>query len=258
MTDSPKPNVLIVDDIEANLVALEAALGTMECELVRASNGNDALRCLLKREFAVMLLDVQMPGMDGYEVARYARANSATRDVPIIFLTAMNKTEANVLRGYGTGAVDFLFKPVNVDILRGKVSVFLELYEGRRKLANEVASHKKTLASLEQANEALRHFTNAASHDLRAPLRAVEGFMQALDEHLGPDFDAEARDYLMRSRRAAQRMDSLLRSLLAYARLQKPADHTRVKCKAVVDQVRADLAEAISASGAELTVEELP
>jgi two-component system NtrC family sensor kinase len=128
------PNVLLVDDIEANLIALEAQLGTLSCNLVRANNGNDALRELLKREFAVMLLDVQMPEMDGYEVATYARENPATCQVPIIFVTAMLETEEKVLRGYGSGAVDFLFKPVNPTILRSKVKVFLELAQGRHQL----------------------------------------------------------------------------------------------------------------------------
>ncbi len=103
-----KPGILLVDDVEANLIALEAQLEDMNCELVRASSGNDALRQLLKREFAVILLDVQMPEMDGYEVARYARENPSTKDVPIIFVTAMLATEEKTLRGYGSGAVDFL------------------------------------------------------------------------------------------------------------------------------------------------------
>src|SRR5687768_15448699 len=137
--EQSKPSVLLVDDIDANLVALEALLSDLDCELVRAKSGNEALRQLLKREFAVVLLDVQMPEMDGYEVARYARENPHTREVPIIFLTAggtaqsgldsqrpgPRRSEAgladeNVLRGYGSGAVDFLFKPVNPTILRSK------------------------------------------------------------------------------------------------------------------------------------------
>src|SRR5437868_2737872 len=161
-----RPSILIVDDIEANLVALEAQLGNLGCEVIRAASGNEALRQLLKREYAVMLLDVQMPDMDGYEVARYARDNPATREVPIIFLTAMNSSEDNILRGYGTGAVDFLLKPINPRVLRGKVQVFLDLYLGRLRLTEEVEAHKKTLAELEVANAALRHFTSAASHDL--------------------------------------------------------------------------------------------
>jgi two-component system NtrC family sensor kinase len=155
-SDAPPSNqgaVLVVDDIEANLTAMDALLSELDCEIVMARSGNEALSCLLKRDFAVMLLDVQMPEMDGYEVARYARENPSTRDVPIVFLTAGgttsrgldkarpglrrgddNITDETVLRGYGSGAVDFLFKPVNPTILRSKVRVFLELDEGRRQL----------------------------------------------------------------------------------------------------------------------------
>jgi two-component system sensor histidine kinase/response regulator len=252
------PAVLLVDDVESNLVVLEALLGGMDCHLVRASTGNEALRHLLKREFAVILLDVQMPGMDGFEVARYARENPATREIPIIFLTAMHSSDENLLRGYGTGAVDFLFKPIIPDVLRAKVRVFLDLYLGKRRLEDEIEAHKKTLAELELANQALRHFTNAASHDLREPLRAVDGFMQALDEDFGPTLADQARDYLQRSRRASHRMVALLDSLLAYARLQKPAAWTRVDCNQIADQVKADLAERITAASATVEVGALP
>ena len=117
--------VLIVDDVEANTIALETLLSDLDCDVVTARNGSDALRALLKRQFALMLLDVQMPEMDGYEVARHARSNRSTREVPVIFLTAANETEDRLLRGYGSGAVDFLFKPVNPVVLRSKVRVFM-------------------------------------------------------------------------------------------------------------------------------------
>jgi signal transduction histidine kinase len=256
--ETGQPSVLLVDDVEANLVVLEALLAGMDCRLVRASTGNEALRQLLKREFAVILLDVQMPGMDGFEVARYARDNPGTREIPIIFLTAMHSSDENQLRGYGSGAVDFLTKPINPEVLRAKVRVFLDLYLGKRRLSQEIAAHKRTLAELELANEALRHFTSAASHDLREPLRAVDGFMQALDEDFGAALPAQARDYLERSRRASQRMVALLDSLLTYARLQKPIAWLRVDVNQTAEQVKGDLAERITAAGATVTVGPLP
>lgn len=209
-----RPSILIVDDVDANLVALEAQLGGLDCDIVRASNGNDALRHLLKREFAVMLLDVQMPEMDGYEVARLARENSATRDVPIIFVTAMHETERTVLRGYGSGAVDFLFKPINPDILLSKVRIFLELNQSRRELAASVEAHKRTLDELEA-------FNYSVSHDLRAPLRPLDGFSQALLEDCADQLDDRAKDYLKRIRAAAQRMGQLIDDLLQLSRISR-------------------------------------
>src|SRR5688500_10447583 len=98
-----RPRVLLVDDVDANLVALEAVLARLDCELLRATSGNETLRLLLKHEFAAVILDVQMPDMDGFEVARLARSHPAAARVPIIFVTAMHDTEENVLRGYETG-----------------------------------------------------------------------------------------------------------------------------------------------------------
>lgn len=254
-----KPKVLIVDDVEANLVALEALLGDLDCELIRAADGNQALKLLLKNEFAVMLLDVQMPIMDGFEVARYAREHPATRDTPIIFLTAMHSTEDSMLRGYGSGAVDFLLKPINAHVLRGKVRVFLELFTQRRRLQDEINAHKKTLEALQDANAALRHFTDAASHDLKAPVRAMRGFLDALSMEVGEMLPPQALEYLQRSVKAGERMDSLLDSLLSYARLQRNQATTVVRFSALLDQLGADLREDLARAGATLKADpELP
>jgi two-component system sensor histidine kinase/response regulator len=251
MTDG-RPKVLIVDDVEANLISLEALLDGLECTVIRASDGNQALKQLLKHAFAVMLLDVQMPIMDGFEVARYAREHPATRDTPIIFLTAMHHTEDSMLRGYGNGAVDYLQKPIDATVLRSKVRVFLELDLGRRKLKAEVAAHQKTLEALEVANAALRHFNDAAAHDLKAPVRAIRGFLQAIGQDAAAHLDAQAHDYLDRSLRAAERMDSMLDSLLRYARLQRSTSTVVVEPETLVDQLRTDLSEDLIRASATL------
>jgi hypothetical protein len=211
-----RPAVLIVDDVEANLVALEAQLANLDCEIVRARSGNEALRQLLRRDFALMLLDVQMPEMDGYEVARLARDNQATRDIPIVFVTAMHETEDGVLLGYGSGAIDFLFKPINARVLRGKVQVFLELAAGRRRLLDEIAAHQRTVADLEA-------FSYSVSHDLRAPLRPLDGFCSVLLEDYDAVLDDRARDYLRRMRAAAQRMGNLIDDLLELSKVSHGA-----------------------------------
>lgn len=129
-----KQNILMVDDQPGNLVALEALLGSPERNLISAKNGNDALSLLLKHDFSLVLLDVQMPGMDGFEVAELMRTNKKSRSIPIIFLTAINKEQKFVFKGYDSGAVDYLFKPIEPMILKSKVQFFLELDQKTREL----------------------------------------------------------------------------------------------------------------------------
>jgi CheY-like chemotaxis protein len=124
------PSLLLVDDRPQNLLALEAILDPLGHELVTAQSGSEALRCLLHRDdFAVILLDVQMPDLDGFEVAEVIKQRERTSLIPIIFLTALSKEERHVFRGYEVGAVDYVFKPFDPEILRAKVAVFVELWE---------------------------------------------------------------------------------------------------------------------------------
>ncbi|MBX3259148.1 MAG: response regulator [Labilithrix sp.] len=212
MSESPK--VLIVDDVEANLIAMEALLGGLDCVIVRAGSGNDALRWLLRHEFAAMLLDVQMPGMDGFEVARLARMNPRSREVPIIFVTAMLETDENLFLGYESGAVDVLFKPLNAHVLVSKVQVFLELDRSRRRLADEIEAHKRTLADLDA-------FNYSVSHDLRAPLRPLKGFSEILLEEHAQKLDDEGRRLLSRIATAADKMDHLIDDLLRLSKVSR-------------------------------------
>ncbi|MFO0740882.1 MAG: response regulator [Labilithrix sp.] len=206
------PRVLVVDDAEPNLVAMKAVLGACDCEVVLAPSGKEALRQLVEREFAVILLDVQMPEMDGFEVARVAR--KSTRTTPIIFVTAMLETQANIFEGYESGAVDVLFKPVNPHVLQSKVNVFLELHRARRRLADEVTAHERTLAELDA-------FNYSVSHDLRAPLRHVAGFTKILTEDYDGVLDDEGKRVLSRVVAAAHRMDQLISDLLRLSRISR-------------------------------------
>src|SRR5205085_11082409 len=126
--EPPTARVLLVDDKPQNLMALEAILGNLHLTLVRAESGEEALRCLLKDDFAVILLDVRMPGMDGLQTAGLIRGRERSRDTPIIFVTASGRDDDLVTRSYSLGAVDFIVKPIHPHILRSKVAVFVELF----------------------------------------------------------------------------------------------------------------------------------
>jgi diguanylate cyclase (GGDEF)-like protein len=156
-------SILIVDDRPENLLTLEQVLESPALNIVRADSGHEALEKTLDHEFALILLDVQMPVMDGYETATLLRGNKKTKNIPIIFVTAAHKERSQVFRGYGSGAVDYLFKPLEPDVLKSKVKIFLELY-GQRRLLEEktreldakVAELETLKYELEESNEKLR------------------------------------------------------------------------------------------------------
>jgi Response regulator containing a CheY-like receiver domain and an HD-GYP domain len=129
--------ILLVDDRPENLLALEAILEPLGQELLYAHSGEDALRRLLHEDVAVILLDVQMPILDGFETAALIKQRERTRHIPIIFVTAISKDDEHVFRGYETGAVDYVFKPFNPDVLRSKVAVFIELNEKTEQLQRQ-------------------------------------------------------------------------------------------------------------------------
>ncbi len=132
-----KARILLVDDRQENLLALEAILSSLDQTLVRAGSGEEALKALLNDEFAVILLDVQMPGMDGFETASHIKRRERTKDVPIIFLTAIDNEPHHAFRGYAAGAVDYLSKPFDPWVLRAKVQVFVDLYMKNRQLLEQ-------------------------------------------------------------------------------------------------------------------------
>ncbi len=134
-----RARILLVDDRPENLLALEAILGSLDVDLVRASSGEEALAALLRTDFALILLDAQMPGMDGYETATRIKRRLRTRDVPIIFLTAVDKDLHSSYRGYVAGGADYLLKPFDPWILRAKVQVFVNLWETSRLQTSQAA-----------------------------------------------------------------------------------------------------------------------
>lgn len=151
----PKAKILIVDDRVENLITLESLLDEFNVELIRAMSGEEALAHTLDHDFALILLDVQMPGMDGYEVAELMRGSSKTKSIPIIFVTAESRDNNYIFKGYEAGAVDFLLKPLNALIFRSKVGVFIELFEQKEALRKKTLEFDQKLAELEELQQQL-------------------------------------------------------------------------------------------------------
>lgn len=193
--------ILIVDDTEENLVALEALLQRDGIGVLQARSGAEALELLLAHDVALALLDVQMPEMDGFELAELMRGSECTKRVPIIFVTAGSRDPQRVFKGYESGAVDFLFKPIDPHVLRCKVDVFLELYEHRRQLASSLRLSEM--------------FVGILGHDLRNPLGTLVTGTQILHSQ-GLD-DGKMR-VLRRMISAGDRMTNMIAQLLDLTR----------------------------------------
>jgi response regulator RpfG family c-di-GMP phosphodiesterase len=186
-TEAPpgeRASILLVDDMEDNLVALEAVLGSLNEPLVRARSGEEAMKALLRRKFAVVLLDVRMPGMDGFETASNIKRLDQTKDVPIIFLTGTDGDDGYAFRGYATGAADFLTKPFDPWVLRAKVNVFLELHRKNRQLERMLAGEQKQLdqisARLGAIEDELARGGLAEVAELRHQMARLEDALRAL------------------------------------------------------------------------------
>lgn len=206
-----KPAILIVDDREENLIALERILSRTEAVLIKALNGNDALKACLNHEFALALLDVNMPEMNGYELAELMRGGKQHSAIPIIFLTAAYIHEQQIFKGYSSGAVDYLVKPLHSEILLNKVNVFLEIYRQRQELIllNHECTQAKQIA--ETATQAKSTFLANLSHEIRTPMNGIMGMTQVLLEtELNPDQREYAGLVLDNSRHLLALMNDLL------------------------------------------------
>lgn len=200
---------LLVDDVEENLVALSALLQRDDVRILTARSGIEALELLLANDVALALLDVQMPGMDGFELAELIRGSERTRHVPLIFVTAASRDQHRLFKGYETGAVDFLYKPIDPHILNSKVNVFFELYRQKRALAHELQERTETLRMNEM-------FMAVLSHDLRTPLSAILHSAYVLKHDSG---NAQQVGKLAeRVLHSSQRMSGMIEDLLDVAR----------------------------------------
>jgi len=173
-------NILLVDDTPGKATALESIIAPLRQRVVLANSGHEALRHLLREEFALILLDVRMADMDGFETAALIRQRKQSEHTPIIFITAFDKAELDMARGYSLGAVDFIFSPIVPEVLRAKALVFVELYHREQEI-------KELYAQAQAASVAKSEFLNLAAHELRTPLSVVSGYLAMLEEgSLGP------------------------------------------------------------------------
>jgi len=291
-------NILLVDDRPGNLLALEAVLEDPGYNLVKANSGVTALRHLLDKEFALILLDAQMPAMDGFETARIIREREKTHDIPIIFVTAELGEIDHVGRGYALNAVDYILKPFDRDILRTKVAVLAELHRktakvrqqaellGRsearlvklvaertselertnRQLELQVAERtrameklERTMVELERSNKELEQFAYVASHDLQEPLRSISGFLQLLEKRYAGQLGEDADLFIARSLAATHRMKTLIEGLLAYSRVgMRGGSFEPVDCAKVLEQALVNLQVGIEESDAAITHDPMP
>ncbi|HEY8850726.1 MAG TPA: ATP-binding protein [Gemmatimonadaceae bacterium] len=247
-------NLLLVDDRPENLLALEAILEPLGQVLMRANSGAEALKQVLADDFAAILLDVQMPGMNGFEVAEIIKSRERSRTIPIIFLSAISKEDAYVFKGYSMGAVDYVFKPFNPDILRSKVAVFVDLYlkqseiqrqadmlresqkrelelEHRTSLLEAEARsaaklsqmneelHRRQIA-LEQAMGARNRFYASMSHELRTPINAVIGYSTLMLDNIYGPLNAKQKEGLQRTLKAARHLLELVNDVLDLSKIE--------------------------------------
>lgn len=229
---SSTPTVLLVDDRPENLVALEAVLEPLEVQIEKALDANAALRFLLAHEVALIVLDVEMPDIDGLETARLIRERPRSANTPIIFITAGNADR--IREAYKLGAVDYITKPIDRDIVRWKASVFVQLYQARqqeRLLAEEHASRLHA----EAANRAKDQFLAVVSHELRTPLVAIIGWANILlSKKLEPDAMQRALTTIQRNATLQHRLVSDILDFSGSARL--PLDFMDVDVKELVEQ----------------------
>src|SRR5665811_853271 len=247
-------NILLVDDRPENLLALEAILEPLGQILISAHSGEEALKCVLQHDFAVILLDVQMPEMNGFDTAQIIKSREKSRYIPIIFLSAISKEDSYVFKGYSMGAVDYVFKPFNPDVLRSKVAVFVDLYlkqeqlkeqaellaeserrelelqhraellESEAKSATQLAElnnqlHNRQL-ELEQAMGVRNRFYASMSHELRTPINAVIGYSTLLIDNIYGPLNEKQREGLQRTLKAARHLLELVNDVLDLSKIE--------------------------------------
>jgi signal transduction histidine kinase len=217
--------ILIVDDSPENIFTLKTLLELHAFPTDTASSGEEALKKTLRNSYALIILDVQMPGMDGFEVAETLSGNSATKDIPIIFLSAINVEKKYITKGYSSGGIDYVTKPIDPDILLLRVKTFYRLYEQNRVLSQmqdslrlEIEFRKAAQKEAQAASKRKDEFMSIASHELKTPLASVKAYVQLLDRSL--EKDERIKGYLDRTLAQINKLNSLIVDLLDTSRIE--------------------------------------
>lgn len=274
--------ILIVDDIRANIIALKKTLELHNIDVDTAESGEEALKKILQTDYCLIIMDVQMPGLDGFEVVKILSGNKKTKDIPVIFLSALNIEKKYIFKGYETGAVEYITKPVDTDLLILKVKTFLKIYEQQSQLKEmknllskeikirkeaqdnleiRIAERTKELVlkneELELKNHELQQFSWVVSHDLNEPIRKIQIFIKIIkDLYLAKD--EKAVDYVNRTIKSAERMQTLITDLLAYSRLSSKVQPEKTDLNIVLQEVLSDFDYLIESKGAAVRTNVLP
>ncbi len=283
-----KKKILLVDDRPDSLLTIQSILEPVGYDLVTASSGKDALKILLTDlDFALILIDVKLPNLNGFEIAEMIYGKEKLRHIPIVFITANNYGEENMFKGYRTGAVDFIYKPINPELLKAKVAVFVDLYTKNhqlmaheqkliainKNLENEINERKaseeqvkqlnkqllENIDHLEAANKGLDRFAFMSSHDLQEPLRKIRTFNDLLYTRYKDVLDDDAVKYISRIHKAAERMQTLIKDILEFSKISgdnKSFVYTDLKF--IVEDVLSDMEPSLSEKNVTINLKSLP
>jgi len=257
--------ILIVDDMPANLGVLTSHLERHGYTAVVAQGGEE---CIARADFVrpdLILLDVMMPGLDGFETCRRLKASSSTRDIPVIFMTALTDT-ADKLTGFSVGGIDYVTKPLDGAEVLARIDTHLTVHGLRmrleaqnRRLETEIEARRETEAALLRSNTELEQLAYVASHDMQEPLRMVASYLQLVAQRYKGQLDADADELIGYAVDGAKRMQALINDLLAYSRVgTKARPFEPTDCNRLVDIVLGNLAIAIAEMGAQITCDPLP
>lgn len=225
MNQQPKFNILIVDDRPENLLTLEGILENDELNILKANSGNEALSLMLDHNIALVLMDVQMPGMDGFEVAEIMRSSERTKYIPIIFVTAISKQRQHIFKGYESGAVDYLYKPLDLEILQSKIKAFIDFFQRKNKLEETTRTLEKTVNELnnakmvaEEATLAKSAFLATMSHEIRTPLNGIIGLadLGLMDESTQP----KQRERLLDIKTSGESLLQIINEILDISKIE--------------------------------------